>query len=95
MDIKIIYRKNLKMSPQKLAAVCTHIGKEIGNKCHNTVPMEDKVVVLMASDRKFEEYKSMLEHGDYVSHIHIDTGLKEVAYGTECALGFVEGSSSI
>ena len=98
MQIKIYYRKNLKLSPQKLAAVCTHIGKELGimysdfyyvSEYHN--PLEDKVVVLMASDTKFEQYKQQcVNNPNTIYHTHKDNGFTEVDAGTECAIGWVE-----
>jgi len=90
--IRIYYRKNLKISPQKLASSCTHIGKELGKVCGNTNPYEDKVVVLMASDKKFEEIKQ--EVFDTIPesyyHLHIDRGYTEVYPFTEVAIGWIE-----
>jgi len=43
MKIKIYYRKNLKLSPQKLATVCTHTGKELGKVCGDTISLDDGV----------------------------------------------------
>ncbi len=91
MRIKIYYRKNLKLSPQKLAAVCTHIGKELGNASGDTVAWDDVVVVLSVSDKKFEEYKQhCLDNEDILYHIHVDRGYTEVGPNTECAIGWVE-----
>ena len=92
MKIRIYYRKNLKITPQKLASSCTHIGKELGKVCGNTNPFEDKVVVLMASDKKFEEIKQ--EVFDTIPesyyHLHIDNGVTEVPFNTEIAFGYIE-----
>ena len=91
MKIKIYYLKNLKLSPQKLAAVCTHIGKELGKVCGDTDAWEDKVIILTASDKKFEEYKQYcLDNEDVLYHIHIDRGFTEVEPNTECAIGWIE-----
>jgi peptidyl-tRNA hydrolase len=91
MKLKIYYRKNLKLSPQKLAAVCTHIGKELGKVCGYTYAWEDKVVILTASDKKFEEYKDNCRNNSGVLyHIHIDRGFTEVEPNTECAIGWIE-----
>jgi peptidyl-tRNA hydrolase len=91
MDIKIYYRRNLKMSDQKIAAVCAHIGYALGvnKECNN--PLDNKVVILKASDTKFEEYKTFCEENRDKSnyHVHTDIGLKEVEEGTECAIGWV------
>ena len=92
MKIKIFYRKNLKLSPQKLAAVCTHIGKELGKVCGDTAAWDDVVIVLPASDKKFEEYKQhCLDSEKVLYHIHIDRGYTEVERNTECAIGWIEG----
>lgn len=91
MKIKVYYRKNLKLSPQKLAAVCTHIGKELGKVCENTDAWEDKVIILTASDKKFEEYKnSCRNNGGVLYHVHVDRGFTEVEPNTECAIGWIE-----
>lgn len=91
MKIKIYYRKSLKLSPQKLAAVCTHIGKELGKVCGDTVAWDDVVIVLSASDKKFEEYKQYcLDNEEVLYHIHVDRGYTEVEPNTECAVGWIE-----
>lgn len=91
MRLLIYYRKNLKLSPQKLAVVCTHIGKELGKVCGNTDAWEDKVIILTSSDKKFEEYKNNCRNnGGVLYHIHIDRGFTEVEPNTECAIGWIE-----
>ena len=92
--IKILFRKNLKMSPQKLAAVCTHIGKQLGKFTDfNDDPFEDKVIVLNASDKKYNEKLSDIQYDeDLVYFEHIDTGVKEVEPFTPCAVGWIEES---
>lgn len=92
--IKILFRKNLKMSPQKLSAVCTHIGKQLGKYMDvNASPLEDKVIVLSASDKKYTEKVSDLQlDGDQIYFEHIDTGVKEVDPFTPCAVGWIEES---
>lgn len=91
MKIKIYYRKNLKLSPQKFAAVCTHIGKELGKVCGDTIAWDDVVVILSASDKKFEEYKQYcLDNESVLYHIHVDRGYTEVEPNTECAIGLIE-----
>lgn len=91
MRLLIYYRKNLKLSSQKLAAVCTHIGKELGKVCGNTIARDDVVIILTASDKKFEEYKQFcLDKEEILYHIHVDRGFKEVEPNTECAIGWIE-----
>ena len=46
MRLKIYYRKNLKMSPQKLAAQVGHVAKELSRMYTTTIPQEDSIVVL-------------------------------------------------
>ena len=91
--IKIYYRRNLNMSGSKLAAVCTHIGKELALQnpmyFEGNDFMKDKVIVLEASDKKFNEYVNDFLAYDIPHHIHVDSGLKEVEKGTACAVGFV------
>lgn len=74
--IKIYYRKNLKMSPAKLAAQAVHAAMLLLGQDSR------KVVVLEMSDQKFNEAK---EHTNYVV---VDAGLTEVPPGTETALAF-------
>ena len=92
MKIRIYYRKNLKLSPQKLASSCTHIGKELGKVCGDTNLFEDKVIVLMASDKKFKEIKQEVFYTIPESHyhLHIDNGVTEVMKNTEIAFGWIE-----
>ena len=104
MKIRIYFRKNLKLSPQKLAAVCTHLGKELGishkERGLDNNPFEDKVVILSASDAKFKEYESMcatryiFDNGSFDYHIHVDAGFKEVEAYTKCAIGWIEEEES-
>ncbi|QFR59207.1 hypothetical protein 2018Mat167_0715 [Vibrio phage ICP1] len=95
MKIKIYYRKNLKLSPQKLAAVCTHIGKELGKFCGDIVAWNDVVVVLSSSDKKFEEYKQYcFDNEKVLYHIHVDRGYTEVDPNTECVIGWIEEETS-
>lgn len=80
MRIKILYRKNLKMSPGKLAAQCVHLSARMKH-CELMTP----VAVLGVSDKKFEEAKQ--------KHIYQsirDAGHTEVPAGTETVMGFYE-----
>ena len=77
------------MSPEKLAAQVGHVCKELGRMCPNSVPVEDTIVVLNASAKKFDE---MLEHMKYYQHnyVQIDNGITEVPAGTKTVLGWIE-----
>lgn len=79
MKLKILYRKNLKMSPGKLAAQCVHAAAGAGY-----TGGADAVVVLGVSCRKFSEFKP---HAKFVV---CDAGRTEVEPGTETALAFYE-----
>lgn len=94
MKIKIYYRRNLKLSPAKLAAVCTHIGTQLGymesELGEYNDPKDNIVIVLKASDKKYYELKEDLIVEDVISHVHIDIGLREVDPETEVAFGYLE-----
>ena len=53
MRLRIIYRKNLKMSEGKIAAQAVHASMGLGTKDYNM-----NVVVLGVSDKKFNEIVS-------------------------------------
>ncbi len=94
MKIKIHFRKNLKISKQKLAAACTHIGNHIGQKyCslgHTSNAPDDIVIALEASDKSFKEIKeSIVSQEDLIYHLHTDNGFTEVQPDTEIAIGWV------
>lgn len=84
------------MSQGKLAAVCTHVGKELGKVCGETVWQEDKVVVLSCSDSKFNQYVKDCEmtfiynNSKFDYHIHTGNGIREVEPDTQCAIGWIE-----
>lgn len=77
---KCYYRKNLKMSSAKLAAQVGHVTSMLSF----TITIPYKIIVLEASDAKFEKLK---ERSDYVQ---VDLGFTEVEAGTETVLGWVE-----
>ena len=85
MVIKCIYRKNLKMSPGKLAAQVGHVVANL-TKITDNAPV--KIVVLEASDKKFNEKALDLE--GTVHYIQADAGFTEVAPGIETVLGWIE-----
>lgn len=88
MRFKIYFRKNLKMSPQKLAAQVGHVAKELGRREPESFPQEDSIIVLQASDKKFEEMK--LEFSTQTCYLQVDTGITEVPAGTETCFGYIE-----
>ena len=79
MKLKIYYRKNLGMSPGKIAAQAVHAAQAAGFK-GGGMP----VCVLSVSDAKFNALK---EDGAYVV---ADAGRTEVEPGTETALAIYE-----
>jgi peptidyl-tRNA hydrolase len=80
MRIKVIYKKNLKMSEGKVAAQVAHAVKNLG-----LTPTDCDIIVLKVSDKKFDEL--ILEKECY---IQIDKGLTEVESGTQTAAAWIE-----
>lgn len=80
LNIKVYYRRNLKMTSGKLAAQVAHCVSRIALR-HKIEPY--KIVVLEASDKKFEELKSI------AAHVQVDLGFTEVEAGTETVLGIL------
>lgn len=86
--IKILYRKNLKMTEGKLAAQCVHVALAIKEYHGKQIDAMSSVVVLGISDNKFEEAKEKLKYTPYV--VNRDAGYTEVPQGTETCLAYVE-----
>ena len=86
MKIKILYRKNLKMSPGKLAAQAVHavLGFVTLNEVVDPVC---SVIVLGVSNKKFDEARSYLKAS---CHVVKDAGYTEVEPGTETCLAYLE-----
>jgi peptidyl-tRNA hydrolase len=80
MKLKIIYRKNLKMSPGKIAAQAVHAAIGIG--C--TDPMMT-VVVLGVSDKGFTEIVNIVD-----CFVLKDAGYTEVKPGTVTCAAYYE-----
>lgn len=80
MRIKVIYKKNLKMSEGKVAAQVAHAVKNLG-----ITPIDCDIIVLKVSDKKFDEL--ILGKKCY---IQIDKGLTEVESGTQTAAAWIE-----
>jgi len=95
MKIKIYYRKNIKLSPAKLASACSHCANQLGYMLSQlgeyNDPQDCTIVVLMASDKKFNEIKKEIQsYEDVLSHLHVDKGITEVEPNTCIAFGYVE-----
>ncbi len=87
-SLKILVRKNLKMSTGKTAAQSVHAALGLmRNSPHNFPDGYTKCVVLEVSDKKFEEAKV---NGTYGLYITTDAGYTEVPPGTQTALAFWE-----
>lgn len=82
MKVKVIYRKNLKMSEGKVAAQVAHAVKNLGY----TSPDCD-IVVLKVSDKKFNELTEQFKDTCYIHH---DKGLTEVEEGTATAAAWID-----
>lgn len=78
--IKAVYRKNLKMSGDKVASQVSHAVKNLGY----TSP-DSTIIVLSVSDKKFNEM--IAEHQCYVQ---VDMGLTQVEAGTPTAAAWIE-----
>lgn len=93
MRIKVLYRKNLKMSPGKLAAQSVHAALGLASWYPKALSPEHSVVVLEASDKKFEEAKKQSLERSLTStsaYVVRDKGLTEVQPGTETVLAVLE-----
>ena len=85
MTIKVLYRRNLKMSDGKLSAQVAHAVKNLGK-----TPVDCDIIVLKASDTKFEERIKKLVDTNRKYYIQVDKGLTEVEQGTATAVAWVE-----
>lgn len=81
MKIKVAYRRNLNMTDGKLAAQVAHAVKNLG-----PTPKDCDIVVLKASDNKFNEYID--EHPE--CYVQVDKGLTEVKPDTRTAVAWIE-----
>ena len=86
MRIKILVRKNLKMTELKTAAQCVHAALNL----YKLYPQDHwSCVVLGVSDKKFEEAKAAAAVcGPY--YVVTDAGYTEVPPGTQTCLAFYE-----
>jgi peptidyl-tRNA hydrolase len=81
MRIKVIYRKNLKMSVGKIAAQTTHAVIGLGI----TDPL-CTIIVLGVSDKKFKELTN-----EYDCYIHQDFGYTEVKENESTCAAWIDG----
>lgn len=88
MKLKIIYRKNLKMSPGKIAAQAVHAA--VGVK-HDDNSLS--VVALGVSDNKFFEKLREIESCKAFYYLVKDAGYTEVEKGTMTCLAFYENEN--
>lgn len=88
--IKIIYRRNLKMSPGKLAAQCVHAAIGLKEVLTTLLTAETSVVVLEASDKKFDEIFQGLEYKNKAVCKVKDAGYTELKPGTETCFAYME-----
>lgn len=84
--MKILYRKNLKMTEGKIAAQSVHAAHGYAFFVDHTAtsPLMS-VVVLGVSDKKFKEFQE--EKNCYTVY---DAGYTEIPSGTETCLAFME-----
>ena len=98
MKIKCLYRKNLNLSEQKLAAQTGHV---VGNLLRlndeygfGKIDRDTIIVVLKASDKKFEEKRQELKDlkgkDMLIYYLQVDRGLSEIPEGTETVIGWIE-----
>jgi peptidyl-tRNA hydrolase len=88
MRIKVIYRKNLKMSEGKLAAQVAHAVKYL--VYNNEEALDYNIAVLGVSDKKFAELSDAHITVDCDIWIQVDKGLTEIPAGTETCAAWIE-----
>ena len=82
--IKVYYRRSLEMSSDKLAAQVAHAVLGIVRNSGPVAP-DSSIIVLEASDRKFNEMQSLSAVPFFVQ---IDLGITELEPGTPTCLAF-------
>lgn len=80
MRIKCLYRKNLKMSPDKVASQVAHAVIGLGG-----AKIDSTIIVLGVSDEKFNGYFL-----NFDCYVHEDLGYTEVESGTKTCLAYFE-----
>lgn len=89
MRIKILYRKNLRMSENKMASQCAHVAKELGRMLPSNA-RADTIIVLGVSCKKFKELALQHQVEGVLWYQQEDTGLTEVEAGTITCFGYAE-----
>ena len=91
MKIKCLYRRNLKLSDQKLAAQVGHVVGNLVQITKDRIDRDSVIIVLKASDKKFaEKHEELLDSKDVNWYIQIDRGITEILEGTETVIGWIE-----
>jgi peptidyl-tRNA hydrolase len=88
LKIKVIYRKNLKMSEGKVAAQVSHAIIGLDKIILNKITIDCTIIVLKVSDRKFFEL-TQINKNCYIQH---DWGLTEVKEGEPTAAAWIENN---
>ena len=89
LRIKVIYRKNLKMSEGKVAAQVSHAIIGLDKIILEKITIDCTIVVLKVSDRKFFELIDIISKNK-TCYIHCDWGLTEVKEGEPTAAAWIE-----
>lgn len=87
--IKLLVRKNLKMTEGKVAAQCVHAALGLAKMNPDAADPMLSVVVLFVSDKKFNEAQAVNEF-PFMPYTVRDAGYTEVPPGTETVLAFIE-----
>ena len=91
MKIKCLYRRNLKLSDQKLAAQVGHVVGNLVQITEDQIDRDSVIIVLKASDKKFaEKHEELLDSKDVNWYIQIDKGITEISEGTATVIGWIE-----
>ena len=92
LAVKILYRKNLKMSTGKVAAQCSHAASRLTKM---TDQITVKTVCLGVSNKKFEEARQNCIDNNLQYCTIRDAGRTEVESGSETVIGWVMDSINI
>ena len=97
MKIKCLHRKNLKLSPEKLAAQVGHV---VGNLVQQqitysnpkaVIDKDTTIIVLKASNKKFEEkHDELVANKNFNWYLQRDAGYTEIPADTRTVIGWIE-----